>query len=116
MVSKQMIQHYKELRRIEEAIDEISSELSEVARFSPELDAWWDEYAYAGYMDEFAKDNPQEAKKLIERGEKILEDYRNNNLRLKKVKISSRDVVQIRKKTTTKAKPKRKVVKKCKCK
>jgi len=120
MTTKKMIQKYNELEKLSNVISEISGELSEVARFSPKLDAWWDQYEYGGYMDAFADDDPEEAQKLINEGIEIIENYRDGSLRLGKVKIAKHDVVQIRKKATSKAKPKRKpvkkVVKKCKCK
>jgi len=105
-----------ELDKLSTQLGIASKNLSNRGKFSREVDNLIDEYEYSGIEDDI--DTSIEAREdFAKKAKVVLEKYNKGELQIKDVKMPyKKDIIQIRKKGTTKAKPKRKIVKKCKCK
>lgn len=105
-----------ELDKLSEQLGMASTKLSNKGKFSREIDNLIDEYEYGGIEDGF-EESMEAREDFGKRAKSVLQKYDKNTLQIQDVKIvSPKDIVQIRKKGTSKTKPKRKIVKKCKCK
>lgn len=105
-----------ELDKLSEQLSMASTKLTNKGKFSEEVDDLLDEYEYGGVSDHYEVDTTKR-EDFAKRAKIVLDKYHKGELKIKDFTIpSKKDIIQIRKKNISKAKPKRKIVKKCKCK
>lgn len=114
-----MLTLYKQCDKLATRLSELTFMLGNKGEFSPEVDRLLNEYDYSienAHMDAFDGDYKKVIsmyENFIERAENLIESYIKGTLTTKK--SISVERVNIRKKKISKAKSKRKIVKKCKC-
>jgi hypothetical protein len=100
-----------ELDKLSNQLGMASTRLGNKGKYSREIDNLINEYEYGGLEDGF-EENPESREQFVEKAKAVLKKYDKNTLQLQDFKIVfQKDVIQIRKKRTSKTKPKRKIVK-----
>lgn len=116
-----MLTLYKQCDKLATRLSELTFMLGNKGEFSPEVDRLLNEYDYSienAHMDAMDGDHKKVIsmyENFIERAENLIEEYIKGTLTTKK-SIGIKPINIDRKKKTSKAKPKRKIIKKCKCK